>query len=491
MSQIILALIAIVLTSGAGVLVMTNLQGQSKVIQLTEDRVRLEEIADALEASIKRVPGTEHFAAPAAVMGTSSGWSELPSNVGMANATMKNVPYLYCPIGRLSAGAASGLGNLGSQQIATPGGPYSAALHNGVVVHTDLSIDGALDSQLRPVAILVAASTKAERPPNCGDVRLVDGAPHVEGGIVRVVSEPAGAAMADRSHYGQSAGFWVQDGASGSGENANDPMNIDLALRYFINYQPDQFTLNVIGYPKASPGVWSAFANAAQGSGSSITLRGAGSDPRFSMQQSGYWPSPAKLTIENLTIYGQALQVEPGDRLALSGGVKLYPSSAYAAINVEAGGYLELSNANVAISNGNVGIRVFGEMSAFESSISGLTQATYLLYIAQGEVELSGTRIGTTGVKPSNGSIGTTNFAEIVTDAGSAAGKANNGRCWNSINGDLTFAFSDQVNSRVPAESSYSPPTNMADQAAVETWQLARAKRVRARRQNMSHISCS
>lgn len=491
MSQIILALIAIVLASGAGVLVMANVQGQSKLMQLSEDRIRLDEIARALEGSIERVPGTEHFAVPAAKIDTASGWAELPDSVGMANETYGDIPYLYCPIGRLSSGEAVGLGALGSQQIETPGGLYNASTYNGLVVSTDLALDGAVESQLRPLAILVAASVKADRPPNCGDVRLVEGVPVVAGGLVRVVSEPAGGATADAVHYGRDVEFWVSDQGTGNGNSYADAMHVDMALDYYVKFQPDSFTLNFGDYSHASDAAWQRFIQATANSGGSVTFRGFSPNAALRGINSGFWATPGKLTIENMTLYGPAIGVEAGDEANLSGFVNVSPYNSGDTIRVYAGGRLNVSNASVGFLSSLVGIRVEGETDAQSSEFyAGEAGFRAHFQIKGGSVKFRNSQINRKGEAASIMPILVDDFGQVASDAASSVGAKPGVGCWQSRNGDLTFAFSNQTNSRVPPESNYAPPTNMGDQAAVEAWQIERAKRIRARRQNMSQMAC-
>lgn len=489
MTQILLSIIAVVLASGAGILVMLNLRAQSTIIEHGNNEARLDEIASLLSRSVTRIPGSNHFALPAA--DTSGGWAQLPSSVTGNDNTFGDVPFAYCPVGRLSTAELSGLSPVGTQQISMPEGSYSASTYGGLVVETNVSLDSAVVSQLSPVGILTAAIGKAVMPPNCTDVKLVNGVPFVEGGMVRVISEPAGSANADVSKFGGTAEFWVSDTGQGSGLRRSEPMQIDKALKYYVDYRPDNFILNIGSYVHASDGVWQSFIANTQSSGGSITFKGLAEGAAIRGVQAGLWPSPARLTIENLILYGPAIGVEAGDEVILSGAISLSPSSSTYGIHVYPGGKLTISDASINLNKNWGGIFVEGEMTSSNSKIyAGRTDIWYIINASHGNVDLRNTSINRKGSGLSATPIQSEGYARFVTDSLTTVGKSTGGKCWHSDLEDYTFAYSNQVNSQVPSESNYPPPANMNDLAAVEVWQLARAKRLRARRQNGSQMSC-
>ena len=489
MTQILLTVLAMLLVAGSGLVVVMNMRAQAMVLESGKNDKRLDEVAAAVSRSIKRIPATDRYALPAPAVPQGAEWALVPSGIGMENRSTRGVPYLYCPIGRLSAAQAAALGALTSTSIDMPGSSYEAEVYGGLVVSSSLSLDSALVSQLRPLAIITAAKERSDAPPPCSSVELDNGVPRVDGGYVRVISEPLGVATPSFGNYGSDVTFWVADGASGTGQSPSEPASIDLALQYFVNYLPDRFTLNISGQPSASNAVWASFMAATADSGSALTFRGASSGARLSADGSGYWSIPARMTLENLTLYSPGITVDPGDRLVLAGTVIMYPKT-FATIHVQPGGELLMENADFAFYGQNYGLRIWGKLSAKDSSVRGLTQSTYLLYVAYGRADLTNVAIGRAGIPASHSSIVTNEYAEFAADSDTTVGKSAAGECWRSINGDRTFIYSDQVNSGVPAETTYARPTNMDDLAAVEAWQIERAGRVRARRQNQTAMRC-
>lgn len=489
MTQILLTVLAMLLIAGSGVAVVMNMRAQAMVLESGKNDKRLDEVVAAIGSSIKRIPATDRYALPAPDMVQGAGWATIPAGIGMENSTTRGLPYLYCPVGQFSAAQAAALGSITKLTVDMPGSSYEVDVYGGLVVSSSLALDSTLVSQLRPLAIVTAAKERSDAPPPCSSVTMDNGVPRVDGGYVRVISEPLGVATPSYGNYGSDVAFWVADGATGTGQSRSDPANVDLALQYFNNYLPNKFTLNVVGSVRASDPVWASFQDATSGSGSAVVFRGSSPQSGLTGAGSGYWNIAARTTIENLILNTPGIEVDWGDKLSLSGLVIVYPST-FSTIHVQPGGELEMENAAFAFSNPNYGLRILGKMNAKDSSIQGLIRSTYLLHVRYGRADLTGVTIGRAGTPTSHSSIVTEEYAEISADSATTVGKSAAGECWRSINGDRTFIYSDQVNSGVPVETTYARPTNMDDLAAVEAWQIERAGRVRARRQNQTAMRC-
>lgn len=496
MMQIIMAVVGMGLAAGLGLLVLNNVSLSVRAGDIVADRAMLDSAVAALEASVEQVPGSLSNAVPAGVYDADAGWYVLPANIGSGNVSSSGLPFIYCPVGRVSSTHRSTMTGKATASVSMPKTSYTIETYGGLVINSDLAINGSVESAMKPLAFLIAARGGDEAVPDCSEVKLQGSEAVVPGGVVRVVSEPLGYAV-DRV---LSQTFYVSANGTGSGDSAADPASIDDAFYYYDRFKPANFTVVVDGTVTASNGAFQALINGAYSTpGTSVKFVGSSGSARINASNY-YWPLPKHFTLENVEIYGPRLQVMAGGMFVVSGEVRLTPiQSNVPAIAINPGRNLVIRDARLGMNTPNVYmIAVYGQMNVVNSTVypfGARPQANF--YLQYGRVFAQNSVFGqdpsTALLRPTLAGFYTNYWSELVTDDLTTITWSDGyGGCWSSGAGDQLVMWSpDAINARsgVNAESGYTAPSP-TDMAATQTYQDQKALRLRARRQNRSNMMC-
>ena len=502
MLQIILAVIGISIVSTMGFIILEQLSMQNLIQVQRENVRRLDVAAEGLTGALGRLPGVDTLVAPAPVL-SANGWSTLPSSVGAVNSTVSGLPFLYCPVVNtpLSTDELEAVAPVSADNVQmADGASYAIGTAGGYVVSSSgITLDSEISSDFNPVAFIVAPGSRAETPPSCADIKVVNNVAVVEGGLVRVVSMPSGVASVGTG-ADAAAEFWVSSSGTGNGSQAS-PSSIDAALSHFSKYSPDTMTIHVSGSVTPSVSVWNRFATASANSGSKLRLIGGGSGAlNINVGGGAYnaWNVPASTFFEGISISGPQVVVGAGDSLFNIGTVNYTPISGTSiAILVNEGGRLSGSSSVIRVSNeNNYAIQSAGSVDLRQSSVrSGAGQLANFVWLkGGGSLKMLTSNLGVTADRPLSSSIASEGAIEITSDSAStaAASTGSNG-CWASGTGDVAFAWSETgpgKRSGVLAETNYPAPASGATAAEIQAYQDGYNSRFRARRVNASDILC-
>jgi len=314
MLQLLLAILAITIASVTGWALVEQAHLQQVVSDQRETMRRLDVAAETIQGMAGSLPGSDAVLAPAPSMGSGAyAYAQMPSNKGGFNATANSAPFLYCPL--------AGQTSTATPAYALPGGsPFSVDLQGGLVIGSSLA--PAIPGSYHAIAVLVAARFDRDQPPSCAAISIgADGRPHVDGGIVRIISAPTGAGSGNTIGR-DTADIYVDATGAGNGRYSNSATSIDAALVHWIQFKPSAMTIHVIGTVSASPSIWSDFAASMVHNGATLSITGAPGSAIIG-GASGYLPTPARLFISNVSLPGVNVQVGKGSSFSFEGSILL------------------------------------------------------------------------------------------------------------------------------------------------------------------------
>lgn len=493
MLQILLAFLAISIVSVTGYGLIEQLSLQQIMVDQRENMRRLDVAADAVQGRLVTMPGVEGVFAPAP-LNQSTGWSYMPAGLGGINATVDGTPFVYCPVAPVA-------GN-NNVQVKSPGGSsYGVEVKSGVVVGSDYGnvAGSAFKAGLtayRPVAFIIAASRGSQTPPSCTDIGERNGRPFVSGGLVKIVSRPAGA-VGPGTIAASSSDIYVATGSNGSGR-LNDPASIEDALLQWSNLRPSAMTIHLVGdVAVGNVDVWNRFASTLGASASRLAIDGAGHSitaPGGQIRSSGV------LSMSSLGLNGPTLVVDSGDVLNIQGDVVLQPSTAGSGLYVQQGGRLNVANGTLRIGGAaQNGVEASGDVVVNAGAIASGSGTQWSLGLAGGSrLWSTGSVIGDASSRNGQAAIVVSGTSSVTSDAASRVVASSGNVCWSTLNADdATFS---QSSNGAGARSSVNPdPANPGlsdpeDPALVEQYQAYRRTvdaNQHARQTNHSNFICS
>lgn len=333
MLQLLLAVLAVTLISVSGWGLVEQVHLQQMVSDQRETGRRLDVAVEAIQGKLTAMPGRDGLFAPAPVT-PNGGWSQIPAGIGGINTNTAGVPFLYCPVVVAPDGSAQPAGeDNGVVEMPSGGVHYGIQVQNGLVIGSDADVPNGSSgtpnlAAFSPVAFLVAAKPGSSAPPRCDAIGVVDGHPHVDGGLVRVVSRPGGT-LAQNAAAKEVSNLYTAPGATGTGRYPNDPAGIDDALGQIARYRPGTMTLHVAGVVTPSAAAWNGFVSSLDGNGSSLTI--VGDVPGSGIAGvGGQMPAPGRLVLQNIGIPVQVV-VGTNASLNLVGNILLGDRGVFAA----------------------------------------------------------------------------------------------------------------------------------------------------------------
>lgn len=514
MLQILLAVIGLTLVSALGLITVQQFALQARIQDQVENIRRLDIAAASLQGSLGKVAGINVLLAPAPRI-IDDGYAILPAGIGAINQTVAGVPFLYCPVGKAITDAErNSISGVSAGNVQMNENFYPITLAQNFVIDDGLTFtDTARQPNIageRIVAFIVAAGTRGTAPIDCNNIYVVDGKPVVSGGIVRAVSAPNDVT----ENNAASIDFWVAPNGNGTGRTQNSPTSIDVALNYFVNNNPSQMTLNVIGVNTVSQPVWARFSDSSTVSGATLRIIGISDTPTLNLTAATAWNIPASTVIQQMNIVGPTLIIGPGDTLTNSFNVS----------------YTTTTGSGSSILTLPGGKFVAGGRPGSSESISfstNLSQAGFAGIINRGTVEVSSVNLiyggnvsvglvaGTGSVtQMSTSSIGSptrtastpilveNDVSAIRSDDLSAVTASSAGFCMlptNNTNPATRWsqlieatAGGSQVGQRsaIVGESAYARPADDSDPAVLEAYQNDFNGRLIGRRLNSSNFIC-
>lgn len=493
MLQILLAFLAMSIISVAGFGLMEQLSLQQVMLDQRENARRLDVAADAIGGRLVTMPGVAGMLPPAPAS-AATGWSAMPSGLGGLNATVDGVPFVYCPI-------APTLGTVNSQITSPDGSSYGVQIRGGVVVGSELGNTLALPAGItayKPVAYIIAANRGTSAPPSCGQVRERNGRPYVQGGIVKIVSQP-GAVQGAGTVSASASEIYVTPDGQGDGRMIGNAASIDDALRQWINGKPAVMTIHLVGGAGTTitvqdPNLWAAFAASLRSSSSRLIIDGGNATLVAPASQIGI---PSTFSVSGLGLVGPTLVVEQGDEMNVQGNVVLQPSAGGSGLFVQQGGRLNITSGTLRIagSAGN-GVEAAGDVSVTNGALAGPGNWSIALTNG-GRLQAIGSTIGDTSARNAQAGIVVAGAWGVTSDANSNVAAAASGSCWGATDGsDATFAYSGNGQGQ-PSTVKAAPPspgqldlTDPAQAAQYDAYRNEVNLRQRALQTNHSNFTC-
>lgn len=494
MMQIILTVVGMLLAAGTGYAVLTSIQVQNAASYQDDTISRLNLASKAVERSLERIPGTQSLAAPMATSQTGVGYSVIPASIGPVRGTSSGVPFAYCPVARLSPAEQSALPSSSAGSVSMSSGSYDVEIYGGRVVSSDLAINADVQQWRRPIAFIVAPLSKGGEPPACSEISWRSNDAFVEGGLVRVISEPE----TTGTYSGVDARamvFYAASGASGSGRSASDPANIQSIVRDAVAGSPDTLTIYVTGVVSLDQTDVALFNQALGSSNTRLSIIGFGNDPEIDLTKSVSWDLPRSTVLKNMIVRSGGLVVGSNEQLTLDGSILLDGGNITGSnVLVLAGGYLRADGSRIFFENeSRMGFEVRGRASFVGAQVKGVQVPAFYVFLNGGSVDFEGSRIGAVdgvSTRPRDAALIAANGAK-VSGSNAIAYATTGGTCFMTMNGDQSFAWNDQTRSRIVGENNYLRPADGSSAAEFEAYYLGRDQRVQARRQNGSDIICS
>ncbi|MAM36992.1 MAG: hypothetical protein CL949_00465 [Erythrobacter sp.] len=501
MLQIFLAIVGISLAAVLSFSMLERTAAQEIDRDWTENNRRLDMAAEALEASLRTIPGTD---APSPANFVSGDIAVLPAGIGTINQTVSGVPFLYCPIGAVSAAA------IGSLPVATrtvsmgDSGSYSVYSYGDAVLASNLAMDNSWSQGPRPLAFIVAAGRRQDGPASCSRVRQVNGQAAIDGGMARAIYSPVDPAHPSQQGSSGASGlttFWVAPGATGTGRSIDSPGNINAVLRHYLLHNPDRFELIISGVVQPDAALFESWSTSLAHSGATVTLRGATGGAGISLDVLQHLYSSKRMVLANLTLTNIQPRTEDGEMITLLGTVQINTGN-YGAW-VLAGGKMVMRDAtligNMEDSSRGV-LRLSGELVMFNSTIIPAANNTQNVIYATGEasVMMENSVLGGAALanRPTISAIQMNGAGFFYTDANSRAYQAPGRNCWYSQSQFGTLAPKILIGTgtglstvRAWADTDQPPPEG-ATQAEIDYYETWRQRLWLARDKNVSSAQC-
>ena len=494
MMQILLTVIGLAMAAGAGYALILNYSTQTISSEVASTTERLDLAAAAVARMAKVIPGTDVLSPPVETYDPSVGYATMPAGSGPFNSRVDGVPFLYCPVGRLSDAQVAQLSGTVERTLQQPSTSGTERVYGKLVVQSDWSaaIGSDVRSQFDPIGILIAPERGRSLPPSCSNIQVRDGRVIVTNGIVRVVSNTRGLA---RSQSDMSTIYVSADGRGGR-TAPDDRASINSALLHFAVYQPDQLTISVADYVTVGGSAWSQFTAAAANSSGNLAIVGEGSGGATMNAPAGTpFHAPAKLSLRNIAFAGPQIVVNSGDEMFLTDQIVLY-SNAQAAIWVQKGGQIHGQAGLLAFENGGrYAFKVDGKARFEGINIVPINASPNGIFMIEGgDLSFKNMMVGSDGSLPLVRSqvapfyvIGS---ATMVSDPDVDARGTSGGTCHYSADGNTIMKWVSQSKLRVPDEDTYAVPSVDDNAALRNAYEAERQERNVARQHVYTYIDC-
>lgn len=493
MLQILLAFLAISIVSVTGYGLIEQLSLQQIMVDQRENMRRLDVAADAIQGKLVTMPGVDGVFAPAP-LNQSSGWSYMPAGLGGINSTVDGTPFVYCPVAPVAG--------VNTDTVKSPGGEtYGIQVKSGVVVASDFGNVASTPfnaglSAYRPVAFIIAAARGSSSPPNCSGISERNGRPFVAGGLVKIVSRPAGAAGAG-TIAASSSDIYVGGSSTGSGR-LNDPASIDDALLQWANLRPVSMTIHLVSDVTVSDvNAWQRFASTLGASASRLSIDGAG---HSIAAPGGQIRTSSVLTLASVGLVGPTIVVDSGDLLNVQGDVSLLPSVVGSGLYVQQGGRLNVSGGVLRLGGAATnGVEASGDVVVTSGGIASGGATQWSVGLAGGSRLWSvASTIGDTSDRSGLGGIAVSGTSSVTSDTSSVIAASRGNVCWATLDAtDATFSQSlngGGARSSVipdPVNPGLSDPNNPQMVDAYQQYRRDVDARQHARQTNHSNFLCS
>lgn len=494
MMQILLTVIGLAMAAGAGYALILNFSTQTISSEVASTTERLDLAAAAVARMAKVIPGTDVLSPPVETYDPSVGYATMPAGSGPFNSRVDGVPFLYCPVGRLSDAQVAQLSGTVERTLQQPSTSGIERVYGKLVVQSDWSsaIGSDVRSQFDPIGILIAPERGRSQPPACTNVQVRDGRVIVANGIVRVISNTRGLAKSQSDI----STIYVSAAGRGGGTAPDDRASINSALLHFSAHHPDQLTISVADNVTVGGSAWAQFTAAATNSSGNLAIVGeAGGGARFNAPAGTPFHAPAKLSLRNIAFAGPQIIVNSGDELFLTDQIVLY-SNAQAAIWVQKGGQIHGQAGLLAFENGGrYAVKVDGK-ARFESiNIAPINAAPNGIFMIEGgDLAFKDMIVGSDASLPIVRSqvapfyvIGS---ATMVSDPYVDARGTSGGTCHYSADGNTIMKWVPQSKMQVPDEDSYVVPSVDDNPALRNAYEVERQERNVARRHINTFIDC-